>query len=174
MLIAHKSGHMGVMNTKAMEQMHLDKNTPDPGAEIRRDENGNLTGYAEESAFIKAGNQITHPDIHKIAKQFEKATKKLCVLRNYNRTRRFCKGRRMEPAAQHGRTKRPDIRYCRYVDLEHHADLIKQNPQYRSYHNRLKLGGYKLFLDGFSPRKNRMDEQAICKQQRLLRLCSIH
>ncbi len=35
-----------------------------------------------------------------------------------------------------------------YVDLEHHADLIKQNPQYRSYHNRLRLGGYKLFLDG--------------------------
>ena len=30
LLIAHKSGHMGVMNTKAMEQMHLDKNTPDP------------------------------------------------------------------------------------------------------------------------------------------------
>ncbi len=77
LLIAHKSGHMGVMNTKAMEQMHLDKNTPDPagGKKNGRDENGNLTGYAEESAFIKAGNQITHPDIHKIAKQFEKAQK---------------------------------------------------------------------------------------------------
>ena len=46
LLIAHKSGHMGVMNTKAMEQMHLDKNTPDPaGGKYGRDENGNLTGY---------------------------------------------------------------------------------------------------------------------------------
>ena len=35
LLIAHKSGHMGVMNTKAMEQMHLDKNTPDPAGKIR-------------------------------------------------------------------------------------------------------------------------------------------
>ena len=56
--------------------MHLNKTPLTQQAEkYGRDENGNLTGYAEESAFIKAGNQITHPDIHKIAKQFDKAQK---------------------------------------------------------------------------------------------------
>lgn len=149
LLIAHKSGHMGVMNTKAMEQMDLDKNTPDPaGGKYGRDENGNLTGYAEESAFIKAGNQITHPDIHKIAKQFEKAQK---IYASYGITTAqdgFVKDGEWNLLHSMAEQNALILDIVGYVDLEHHADLIKQNPQYRSYHNRLKLGGYKLFLDG--------------------------
>ena len=149
LLIAHKSGHMGVMNTKAMEQMHLDKNTPDPaGGKYGRDENGNLTGYAEESAFIKAGNQITHPDIHKIAKQFEKAQK---IYASYGITTAqdgFVKDGEWNLLHSMAEENALILDIVGYVDLEHHADLIKQNLQYRSYHNRLRLGGYKLFLDG--------------------------
>ena len=36
-----------------------------------------------------------------------------------------------------------------YVDLRNSQDIVKKNPHYvQKYHNRLKIGGYKLILDG--------------------------
>lgn len=49
--IMHVSGHMGVVNSAALEQLGIDASTPDPeGGHIEKDANGELTGLLEESA----------------------------------------------------------------------------------------------------------------------------
>ena len=52
-VIQHVSGHMGVFNTLALQQLGVTRDTPDPeGGRIGRDENGEPTGYMEENAFL--------------------------------------------------------------------------------------------------------------------------
>ncbi len=49
--ILHVSGHMLVVNSRAMQEMAVDKNTPDPeGGEIVRYEDGSPTGLMKETA----------------------------------------------------------------------------------------------------------------------------
>ncbi|MEM7359951.1 MAG: amidohydrolase [Pseudomonadota bacterium] len=53
LFVLHISGHMGVGNSKAMEIMGIDANTPNPaGGVIVKDANGELTGLLEETAMM--------------------------------------------------------------------------------------------------------------------------
>ena len=65
-LIAHKSGHLGIANTKALEVMKITKETPNPvGGKIGHDENGNLTGYLEEIE-VAARNLYGIPELYRV------------------------------------------------------------------------------------------------------------
>ena len=62
LVIHHKSGHMGLMNTMALEALGITPETPVPeGGRIEVKE-GKLTGYLEENAFIACLKQIPSPD----------------------------------------------------------------------------------------------------------------
>ena len=53
-MVVHTSGHMGVLNSKALELAHIDEETKDPtGGKIGRME-GSMepSGYLEEAAFM--------------------------------------------------------------------------------------------------------------------------
>lgn len=51
-VIARIDYHAGLANTKALEEAGIDKNTPDPeGGYYEREENGELTGWAYDTAF---------------------------------------------------------------------------------------------------------------------------
>ena len=72
-LITHASGHMGVLNTRAMELAGLSPDTPDPeGGHFGR-ENGALNGYAEENAFIRIAASAGRPDADQLARQLDRA-----------------------------------------------------------------------------------------------------
>lgn len=52
LMISHKSGHMGLVNSMAMEKLGITVDTPSPeGGRIGK-KNGKLTGYLEENAFF--------------------------------------------------------------------------------------------------------------------------
>ncbi|MDV2968932.1 amidohydrolase family protein, partial [Nitratireductor aquimarinus] len=54
-LIVHQSGHLGVVNSKALELAGVTADTKDPsGGVIRHDENGEPNGVLEEYAFFTA------------------------------------------------------------------------------------------------------------------------
>src|SRR5699024_9978207 len=58
-LISHASGHMGVINHKAMQLLKIDDSIKDPiGGKYGRDENNQLNGYLEEQAFITTSSKI--------------------------------------------------------------------------------------------------------------------
>ncbi len=68
--LLHVSGHMGVANSKALELMNYDRNTPNPeGGVIVRDKNGELTGLLEEMAhekFVIASLDMPLTDFYKL------------------------------------------------------------------------------------------------------------
>lgn len=150
-VIIHASSHMGVANTKALEMQKLETDTEDPagGHYGRMGENGELSGYMEENAFVSFRNQMPMPDIHELMQLFRKAQD---VYAGYGITT-MQEGMVTEalfPILQYA--ERNQVLYldlAGYVDLENSAGLLRNNPQYgNQYRNHFKIGGYKIFLDG--------------------------
>lgn len=65
--IKHTSGHMCVVNSKTLELLGVDEDTPNPeGGHIVRDENGSLTGLLQENAQQFVSNYLYPYPIHTI------------------------------------------------------------------------------------------------------------
>ena len=174
-MITHASGHMGVVNTLALEKMGITKDTKDPeGGRIGRtapaagngetgnretgdgktgssgaDGYGEPDGYLEETAFTGSSSVIPEPGMEQLARQLEAAEQ--VYLRHGIAT------------IQDGRTRSDEWKLLKYA-AEHellHADVVayaalndahgltEENPEYTGgYRNHLRIGGYKIFLDG--------------------------
>ncbi|QQO07709.1 amidohydrolase [Breznakiella homolactica] len=150
-IISHASGHMGVVNTKALELMGIGKNTPDvEGGLIERDENGEPTGYLEENAFINyAKDAVKPPSVEDMVNLVDKA---LDTYLRYGVTtvqEGLMGGFEfsiLETMSQRGQLKADVIGF---VDLKNAGELSRENKDLIGiYKNRFKIGGYKIFLDG--------------------------
>ncbi len=63
LVLQHKSGHAAMASSIALTKMGITTDTPDPdGGRIGR-ENGKLTGYLEENAFLNAQHAFPVPDM---------------------------------------------------------------------------------------------------------------
>lgn len=150
-LIAHASGHMGVVNSAALKQLGIDASTPDPeGGKIGREAGSQKpNGYLEETAFTLLSRGFAAPDLDQLLDQLDQAQEKYL---SYGIT-----------TVQDGITKRPDwavlqamaerkrlkVDVVSYVDLKDNEALIGEHPEYaQGYQNRLRIGGVKIFLDG--------------------------
>lgn len=149
-LIIHQSGHIGVMNSKALELAGITADTPDPdGGVIRRQANSQQpNGVLEEAAFFTA-----------LAKQFSKMTAKQGealfeagskLLAQYGYTTGQ-EGRAnsaivpfMQSAAAAGRI---PIDVVAYVDVMDNRDFIAKNTS-QTYVDGFRIGGAKLTIDG--------------------------
>ncbi len=57
-MVMHISGHMSMVNSKALKRLGISKDTPNPkGGEVVRDINGQATGVLKETAHNKARNK---------------------------------------------------------------------------------------------------------------------
>lgn len=72
-VLKHKSEHMGVFNKKALELLDITKNTKSPEGGKIEIENGNLTGYLEETAFVSYLKKVPFTSMDKLLKAYEKA-----------------------------------------------------------------------------------------------------
>ena len=148
--MTHASGHMGVMSTMALEKLGVDAQTPAPeGGVIGREADGTPSGYLEEKAFIERTAQLPKPSKEDSMRNIEQAQK---IYWSYGIT-----------TIQDGLTKTPEWELLHemaeqgrlhsdvvcYVDLLNHRDLAVNNPDYTGrYRHHLRIGGYKIFLDG--------------------------
>lgn len=149
-LISHASGHMGVANTAALREKGITANTPDPsGGVIGREGNGDPNGYLEENAFLSIGASIPPVSKGQRLRQLEKAQQ--VYLRHGIATIQdgLAKADGMQllyELAGQGKLKADVV--C-YADLKENHGLTDEYPQIvQQYWNRLKIGGYKIFLDG--------------------------
>lgn len=150
-VIANKSGHMGVMNTLALETLGISASTPDPeGGRIGRESDGKTpNGYLEETAFIALSSNMPKAGLDQ---RIDNLVAAQDVYFSYGIT-----------TAQDGITKRPDwellqaaaeakklkIDVVSYIDQRDNSRLLADHPDYAgAYRNRLRIGGYKIFLDG--------------------------
>ena len=149
-LISHASGHMGAANSAALAAMGLTAATPDPeGGLYGRTADGQLSGYMEERAFTAAGAAVPPPAADLLVGSLLRGQE--IYLQNGITT------------AQDGMTGQKELALLRllaerqqlkldvvgYVDLANFPDLLAQTPAYSGgYRHHLRLGGYKIFLDG--------------------------
>lgn len=72
-VIQHKSGHAGMLSTLALERAGVTAQTPDPdGGRIGR-EDGRLTGYMEENAFLQAQRTFPMPGMEELMQAARRA-----------------------------------------------------------------------------------------------------
>lgn len=149
-VVIHASSHMGVANSAGLREQNLSKETPDPeGGRYGRTRSGELDGYMEENAFVRFRNGMPMPSLDSLMNLFDKAQQ---IYASYGIT-----------TVQEGMVTEPLLRILQYaqqqnvlyldlagyIDLENSPALLKDNPQLAGqYQNHLKIGGYKIFLDG--------------------------
>lgn len=149
-VMTHASGHMGVLSSLALEKLGIDAKTPDPeGGVIAREADGTPSGYLEEKAFIETTAQLPRPSLEDRMRNIEQAQK---IYWSYGITTiqdgltKTAEWELLQTMAQQGRLKSDVV--C-YADLLDHRALVQENPEYTGpYRNHLRIGGYKIFLDG--------------------------
>lgn len=151
-LALHASGHLGVVNSKALEMLNFTAETANPpGGIIRREEDEKTpNGVLEETAiWIATGNVGTATE------------EQLLVLMKYG-----CQAYAKQgfTTAQEGRANAAVLDGLMYVasqkqltiDVNVYTDYLAFPPKskiynpypYREYHNRLRLAGLKMNFDG--------------------------
>ncbi len=149
-LISHKSGHMGVLNSAGLKLFSIDENSVSPeGGIIKKDDNGMPTGYLEETAFMKVAFSVASPNSEKLNDLIKRGQE--IYAKNGIAT------------AQDGAVKKGDFSnleyYAKnnafyldivaYIDItENKEEMDKEYQNYKEYVNNFRIGGYKLFLDG--------------------------
>ncbi len=147
-VLQHKSGHVGVFNDKALEALNITKETEVQGGVIEK-ENGILTGYMEENAFIEYQKKVPMPNLNKLLEAYEKAQAKYL---SYGITtiQDGMAYTSMIPIYKELINKNKLI-----VDLVAYIEINSRNVFFeefkdniKKYKNNFKIGGYKIFLDG--------------------------
>ncbi|WP_288550855.1 amidohydrolase [uncultured Brachyspira sp.] len=150
--ITHASGHVGSMNSKALEYFGVDENTQDiEGGVIERYPNSRKpTGYMEEAAFMKYAREVdfkvTDEEMMNFVNQAEDVYLSYGITTAQNSLIVNADLSLIENMITNNRFK---IDIIGFIDLKNapnifdeHKDLIGK------YSNRFKISGYKIFLDG--------------------------
>lgn len=150
LLIAHASGHMGVANSKALQMLGISADTPDPeGGRIgRMTGSREPSGYLEETAFTQNSSKIPLPSIDQRLAELDRAQDIYLahgITTAQDGLTRTAEWQLLSQAAEADRLK---IDVVSYLDLNLNPELRENSRYWQRYYNRLKLGGYKIFLDG--------------------------
>ncbi len=145
-MITHQSGHMGVLNSKALARFGVNRETPNPsGGVIGKDADGELNGLLEETAIIPLFAKTSSLSDFNAERFLKRAT---LTYASYGIT-----------TAQDGLLKERDYQIFKnyinkesllidvlgYVDLKENAHLMNDKGVIQGG---FKLAGYKIFLDG--------------------------
>lgn len=148
-VIKHQSGHSGVLNSMGLEMLGITKDTPSPeGGKIEK-ENGEITGYLEENAFINYLKKIPMPTIDELLKgvrnaQEEYASYGIATAQEGYMTKELV-------AVYKEIMKRNELFLDIVAFIEPEIlDLVENDfeENIKKYKNNLKIGGIKIFLDG--------------------------
>lgn len=148
-MLQHKSGHMGVVNTLGLKGLNITVDTPNPeGGLIGKDENG-LTGYLEEAAYIQSAMAKPMPSPQEIFGAFLKAQSKYASY-GITTTQEGLLVKELAPLYQglvyQNMLKLDIVSYADAKNSDAILEMFKGNV--KQYGNHFKVGGIKLLLDG--------------------------
>lgn len=148
-MIGHASGHMGAVNTLALKALGIMADTPDPeGGRIGRlPGSREPSGYLEETAFTTLGAQIPSDPASAMenVKRAERVYLQNGITTIHDGLTKAPEWKLLQAMAGEGRF---DADVVSYIDIRDNASLLAEHPQFKNYVNHLRIGGYKLFLDG--------------------------
>ncbi len=150
LVVKHKSGHMGVFNSKALEMLAVDENSPCPeGGAMGRTADGKLSGYMEEAAMSAMTRRMPPIDLGTYLQALKKAQE---IYFSYGiTTAQEGAIRNILPQlyAQAIKDAYFDIELIGYSDLSS-MEAVRQHlsGSLQGYNGNFRVGGYKIFLDG--------------------------
>lgn len=149
LLLQHQSGHTGVLNTCGLKALGIDENTPAPAGGTIQKKDGRLTGYLEENALIEAMQKIPMPTPEELEGAYLEAQERYA---SYG-IATMQEGMVMDVMT--GMFELLCQKKLLKLDLIAYADfrscdlfLKKFKAHIDRYQDHLKIGGYKVFLDG--------------------------
>lgn len=142
-ILHHISGHMGVFNTKATELLNIDTNS------CYEKSGDKFTGYLEEGKFLKYSQRVPIPSAEEMQKAYLKAQKKYA---SYGITT-IQEGMTIDSLIPMYKmlndTKTLYLDLVCFCGIDGAQEFLKTFESHKgSYENRIKIGGYKIFLDG--------------------------
>jgi predicted amidohydrolase YtcJ len=160
-LVVHQSGHLGALNTKALERAGIAAATPDPKGGVIRREAGKQEpdGVLEETALFGAMAKVVPPFSRERAVAMLEAGQQLVARYGYTTVQ---DGRAYPhdvetamAAADEGRLKIDVVAYPDFLALQQAKKLelmsapwFHDTTQLPRYRGRFRIGGIKLTLDG--------------------------
>lgn len=145
----HQSGHMGTFNTLALEFLGIDADTPVPQGGVIAIKDGKPTGYMEEAAFVELQKKVPMPSMEKFLEAYKKAQDEyasygITTVQEGMMTRQL--GDLYQLLLNSGILK---LDLVAYVDINDSEALMERfRGHIGTYKNRIRIGGYKMFLDG--------------------------
>ena len=140
---------MGIFNKKGLEVLEIDENTPDiSGGKIERI-NGKPTGYMEENAFIKYQAKVPVGSFEDILEAYKKA-QEIYLKNGITTVQEGMTYKEMIPLYKELINKNIlKLDLVSYIGMQDRDELLKEfKENIKKYKNNLKIGGYKIFLDG--------------------------
>ncbi|MFH6781095.1 MULTISPECIES: amidohydrolase [Methylobacterium] len=147
-LIVHQSGHLGVLNSKALDEAGVTKSTPNPpGGAFRREADGATpNGVCEEAAFFAAAGKLLGRLDAQAYLDMIKAGAAFYASFGYTTVQ---EGRAMPGSAtmlaKAGEAGLLDVDVVVYPDI---FQSLKEIAPSRDYRNRVRIGGAKATIDG--------------------------
>lgn len=150
-LITHVSGHMGVLNSRALCELHISGETQDPaGGRIgRKPGSREPNGFLEETAFTDAASRIPAASPEEELCMLEQAQE---IYLSYGIT--TAQEGKADAAAhslltEAARCGKLVMDVISYLDYFQTTEELREQARLRQDHSgRYRLGGYKIFLDG--------------------------
>lgn len=149
LVMQHKSGHVGVLNSLGLKRAQIGRETPDPpGGHIEK-RDGEPTGYLEEKAFLQVLGQLPQPSVPQLMEAYEQ-TQRLYASFGITTLQEGMMVGGMIPLYQKlCAERRLWLDVVAYPSIQERAEIRKAFPgALRGYQGRLRLGGCKIFLDG--------------------------
>lgn len=149
LILQHRSGHVGVFNTAALDLMGITGDTKAPEGGVIEKQDGQPTGYMEEAAFLHYQKQVPVPSFPALAEAYDR-TQEVYVSYGITAIQEGMMTAQLVPLYQgllaEGRLK---LDLTAYADMGQGEEIRKAFPEHLGqYHRHMKIGGYKIFLDG--------------------------
>ncbi|MEG2001284.1 MAG: amidohydrolase [Evtepia sp.] len=149
LLLQHQSGHCGVLNSAALDALHITPITPPPDGGVIGCADGELTGYMEESAYIHCIKQVPMSDMKTMLDAYRQAQNNYLAY-GITTVQEGMMVAQMLPLYQalinSGLLS---------LDLVGYSDMASMNAlsaafpnAVKQYDRHFKIGGYKIILDG--------------------------
>lgn len=149
-LITHISGHFAVVNSKGLELLGIDENTPDPkGGIIRREADGKTpNGVLEELAAIPYMLKALMPKDQAGADRFFQAGQDMALSFGYTTAQEGRAMQNHELLAANAEKGELKIDVVSYIDYAFTDQYMNSKWNRKDYLNKYRIGGMKLTLDG--------------------------
>lgn len=147
LVIHHKSGHMGLLNSRGLKALGITTDTPTPEGGRIEIVDGKLTGYLEENAFIEYIKKIPMPGPQQLLNAFVGAQKKYASYGVTTVQDGMVVEQMLPMYEMLLRQNLLDLDVILYSSLDDYRTTNNLLEKYPKNHH-LQSGGLKIFLDG--------------------------